>query len=297
MKAVVFGSLNIDRVYPLSHLPATGEMVRSEGYEIHTGGKGLNQAIAMKRAGFETLIAGQTGADGDILVDCLKENGVDVTYLGRTDGYTGHAVIMIDPVGKNQMIIFPGANREISKDYCDSVLDKLCAGDLLLMQYETNRVEYMMTAAKQKGVTVAFNPSPFVPEIKDCPFECVDYLLVNEDEGRLITGKTEPTEIVAALLKLNGEMKIILTLGPDGAVYADKDNYVRQDAFKVNAVDTTGAGDTFTGYSLGALLSGKSPAEALKTASAASAIAVTKKGAAETIPTPQQVLDFLTERS
>lgn len=293
MKALVFGSLNIDRVYSLPHLPATGEMIRSRGYEIHVGGKGLNQAVALKKAGFDTAIAGLTGADGDFLADYLRGQGVDTSVLGRTEGFSGHAVIMIDPEGRNQMIIYPGANREADENYCDRALACASGGDLILMQYETSCVEYMMRAAKKKGLTVAFNPSPFVPEIKDCPFECVDFLFVNEQEGNLLTGETEPRRITEKLLKLNPAMKILLTLGADGAVYADENDFVFCPAFRVKAQDTTGAGDTFTGYALKELLSGAAPADAIRTASAASAIAVTKKGAAETIPSPRQVEEFL----
>lgn len=293
MKHIVFGSLNIDRVYPVPHLPRTGEMLRSGGYEIHVGGKGLNQALALQRAGLDTAITGLVGTDGHFLVEYLFNNGVDVALLGQTDTYTGHAVIMIDPAGRNQMIIFPGANREIDENYCETVLSVLSAGDVILMQYETSCVEYMMKKAKEKGLIVAFNPSPFVPEVLGCPFENVDYLYVNEQEGELMTGRKEPEDIVTELSELNPKMKIILTLGSDGAVYADENSYCYRAAFKVAAEDTTGAGDTFTGYSLKMLLAGESPADALKTASAASALAVMKKGAAETIPTPDEVEAFL----
>lgn len=293
MNAFVFGSLNIDRVYPVPHLPSTGEMLRSNGYEIHVGGKGLNQAVALKKAGFNVSIAGLVGCDGDFLTDYLNKCGVDTSAVGRTDGFSGHAVIMIDSVGRNQMIIYPGANREIDEKYCDKALEGAEVGDLILMQYETSCVEYMMKKAKAKGLTVAFNPSPFVDEIKNSPFDCVDFLFVNEQEGNLLTDETEPKKIKEKLLKLNPEMKILLTLGSDGAVYADKNTYTFCPAFNVNAVDTTGAGDTFTGYALKELLSGTAPEIAIKTASAASAIAVTKKGAAETIPTPEQVSNFL----
>lgn len=289
MKYLVFGSLNIDNVYSLNELPEKGEMVRCLNFEKHIGGKGLNQAIALKKAGADVKIAGRVGNDGKMLTDCLTENGVDTSLLAYDEGPTGHCIIEIDKNGKNQMIIFSGANQKITPDYCDRVLEELDEGDLILMQYETSSVEYMAKICRNKGVRVAFNPSPFVPELCSFPYEYVDYLILNDDEGKYITGKEKPEEITEDLLKrLNGG-SVILTLGPEGAAYADESGFFTVPAVKVKAVDTTGAGDTFTGYFLKFLFETGDPAFSMKIASKAASIAVTKIGAAQTIPNRDEV--------
>ncbi len=293
MKALVFGSLNIDKVYSLDSLPEKGETLRCRGYEIHVGGKGLNQAIALKKAGLDVFIAGAVGEDGVFLKEHLEQNGVDTSLLLTTDGFSGHAVIEVDKEGQNQMILFAGANYAVTPDYCDSVLENFGRGDLILMQYETSCVEYMTEKAHEKGLTVVLNPSPYVKALRDFPYENVDILILNESEGRSITGENDIKKAVSVLLdKLKGG-KVVLTLGADGAVYADGETEIKVPAFKVNAVDTTGAGDTFTGYFLSAYLNGGDAKSALTRSAAASAIAVTKKGAAETIPSPAQVTEFL----
>ncbi|MBP9988964.1 MAG: ribokinase, partial [Ruminococcus sp.] len=291
MKFLVFGSLNIDKVYSLSRLPEKGETLSCEKYEIHVGGKGLNQAVALAKSGADVYCAGYVGKDGDFLVDFLNKSSVNTELIKKTDTFTGHAVIEVDSDGQNQMILFPGANREINRDYCDKVLENFSAGDLVLMQYETSQVEYMIKKAHSKGMLVALNPSPFVEELKDFDYSNVDFLILNESEGQSITGKTDTDDVINELKKLCGGA-IVLTLGADGAIYADKNEKTFIPAFKVNAVDTTGAGDTFTGYFLNSVLSSNTAEQSLKTASAASAVVVGKSGAAETIPDMEQVKAF-----
>lgn len=293
MKALVFGSLNIDKVYSLDHLPEKGETLRCTGYELHVGGKGLNQALALKKAGLDVSMAGAVGEDGAFLKDYLDENGVDASLLLQTDGFSGHAVIEIDPDGQNQMVLFAGANYKVTPEYCDKALEGFKSGDLLLMQYETSCVEYMAKKAHEKGLAVALNPSPFVNGLLGFPYEYVDLLVLNESEGKSLTEETQAEKIAEKLLaRLNGG-SVALTLGSDGAVFADKSGLCRVPAFKVGAVDTTGAGDTFTGYFLKAYLGGANAKTALTEACAAAAIAVTKRGAAETIPAPSDVERFL----
>ncbi len=296
MKILVFGSLNIDKVYSLSHLPEKGETLYCNNYEIHVGGKGLNQAVALSKSGSDVFMAGAVGKDGQFLIDCLNRANVNTGKIMHTDGYTGHAVIEVDTEGQNQMILFSGANGEITEKYCDEVLSNFEKGDLILMQYETSCVEYMIEKAREKGLTVALNPSPFSDKIKNLPFELIDYLILNETEAQ---GIAEETNIDYALDKLKTMVKngaIVLTLGSDGAIYSDKNTTEKVRAFKVNAVDTTGAGDTYTGYFLTSVLSGKDIKTSMLTAAAASAIVVTKTGAAETIPLPEEVNNFLKQK-
>ncbi len=293
MKALVFGSLNIDKVYSLPHLPEKGETLYCKGYELHVGGKGLNQSVSLKKSGSDSYMAGLVGTDGKMLTNFLENAGVNTDNVGTTDGFTGHAVIEVDTDGQNQMILFPGANGEITPEYCDKVLENFDEGDLILMQYEISSVEYLIRLAKKKKMLIAFNPSPYVDEIKSLPLELIDYLILNEFEGQSLADENDCDRAVDKLRKLNENGAVVMTLGGDGVIYADKNEKVRVPAFKVNAVDTTGAGDTFTGYFLTEILSGEKPKVALRKASAASAIVVQKTGAAETIPEKKEVETFL----
>lgn len=292
MKALVFGSLNIDKVYSMPKLPMQGETLFCADYQVHVGGKGLNQAVSLHRAGFQVTMAGSVGADGDLLVDYLRTAGVN-TVVNRTEGYTGHAVILVDGNGQNQMVLYPGANREIPQSYCDEVLQGFGKGDLILLQYETAQVSYMIHKAHEKGMVVAWNPSPFVPEIADMDFSEIDFLILNEYEGQCIAKEDDCAKVPEKLLQKMQGGAVVLTLGGDGAVFADGKECVRVPAFSVEAVDTTCAGDTFTGYFLQSYLNGATAKTALRTAGAASAIVVTQTGAAETIPEPETVQAFL----
>ena len=292
MKVLVFGSFNIDRVYTLPRLPERGETLYCGNYEIHVGGKGLNQALAFQKAGAQVFAAGRIGPDGAFLADHLRDHGVDVSAIDRTAAHSGHAVIEVDPEGQNQMVLFGGANREIAEDYCDRLLAAHRDASLLLTQYETSCVEYMLRRAKEAGVRTAMNPSPFTEALRDFPYELADILILNESEGAAITGEREP-EKAARELQRRSRGEVILTMGADGALFCNGPRLIREPAVPANAVDTTGAGDTFTGYCLYELLRGAAPREALHMGAAAAAIEVTRPGAAEAIPSRDEVLATL----
>ncbi len=295
MKYLVFGSLNIDKVYSLQKLPEKGETLSCEKYELHVGGKGLNQAVSLSKSEVQVYMAGCVGKDGKMLTDFLSASGVDTGFVKVSDGFTGHAVIEVDKDGQNQMILFKGANHEITKADCDAVLENFTKGDLIILQYETSNVEYMINKAHEKGIKIALNPSPYVEEIINLPLNKVDFLILNESEGMSISKRSTVDDAVSELKRICPDSSIIMTLGADGAIYADSEKYVKVPAFKVNAVDTTGAGDTFTGYFLNDFLANADPKHALIKASAASAIVVGKCGAAETIPENAEVEKFLSE--
>ncbi len=296
MRYLIFGSFNIDRVYTMPKLPERGETLYCEGYELHEGGKGLNQALSLAKAsGKRCRMMGCVGSDGDFLLDFLDERGVDVSAVKRIGGFTGHAVIEVDPDGQNQMVLYRGSNAAIEPADCDRWLEDCREGDLLLMQCETSCTAYMLRAAKKKGLKIALNPSPFTDEIKDLPLENVDYFILNEFEGNSLSGESEPEKTARALREKYPGSVTILTLGGSGSVYYDGETYAEAPAFRVDAVDTTGAGDTFTGYVLDALFSGADPAKALRFASAASALAVQVKGAATAIPDRDRVEKFYAE--
>lgn len=289
MKILNFGSLNIDYTYRVPHIVVPGETLTSKSLEVYPGGKGLNQSIALARAGAEVYHAGMIGADGRFLKQLCEESGVDVRYIREMETRTGNAIIQVSDEGQNCILLYAGANRENTKEYVDQVLEGFDAGDVLLLQNEINLVDYLMEAAKQKQMTVVLNPSPFDDYMKGCPLEKVDIFLMNEVEGNQITGKVEPNEILQDMHFRYPQAKVVLTLGEKGAIYSDGKVSFCQSAIQTKAVDTTAAGDTFTGYYLAAVLDGQTPKEALLRAARASAIAVSRAGASISIPNKQEV--------
>lgn len=293
MKILNFGSLNIDLVYDVSHHARTGETLTTRQFARHMGGKGLNQSIALQRAGAQVYHAGCIGEDGVFLRNYLADSGVDVMHVQVIDEATGHAVIQVNSEGDNCILLYPGANRCQTKENMEKALAGFSAGDLLLMQNETNGLAEMMRAAKEKGMLIAFNPSPIDETLKALPMELVDYFILNEIEGAALSSEEEPDKIIEALLKKYPHAHIVLTLGGAGSLYAHGKMRLKQEIFKVKAVDTTGAGDTFTGYFLASQLRGEDAAQSLRIAAAASAIEVTRNGAAQAIPTLAEVENWL----
>ncbi len=291
MKYLVFGSLNIDRTYSVPHFVAAGETLSASSMELFCGGKGFNQAVALARAGKQVHFAGAVGSDGQMLLDALRADGIDDGYVKRTAGASGHAVIQVDENGQNSIIILPGSNGEITKEDIDLVLKDFEAGDLIVLQNEISGVAYILEQAAQKGMLVALNPSPFNSRISTYDMSCVSYLLVNEVEGEAIAGCSEPHAIADRLHALYPNMNLVLTLGSRGAIYCSKDgSRCATGIYRTGAIDTTAAGDTFTGYFLAQITSSGDAQLALQQASIASGISVSRKGASPSIPTLQEVL-------
>lgn len=291
MKYLVFGSLNIDRTYSVPHFVAAGETMSAMKMELFCGGKGFNQAVALARAGKEVYMAGAVGNDGGMLLEALAADGIHDRYIKRTNGASGHAVIQVDPNGQNCIIILPGANGEIGETDVDAVLADFEAGDLVVLQNEITSVAYILRKAKEKGMVVALNPSPYDQRIATYDMRCVDYLLVNEVEGAGITGCTEPGEIAAALRAMYPAMNLVLTLGSRGAMFCGADgSCYASGIYATNAIDTTAAGDTFTGYFLSSITDDGDGEKALRKASIASGISVSRKGASPSIPQLAEVL-------
>ena len=292
MKVLSFGSLNLDYVYAMDHFVQAGETIAAKDRSIHRGGKGLNQSVALALAGAETYHAGRIGTDGIMLKDWLVEKGVDVRFLETDESIpTGHAIIQVDPSGQNCIFILAGTNGSITEEFVDRALENFEAGDILLLQNETSARDYAIQAAAKKGLLVALNPSPMTDELAHSPaLKDVSYFILNEIEGKAISGKTEPKEICETIRNLFPGAKVVLTLGGDGAMYYDGSEYLFHKAYSVKAVDTTAAGDTFTGFFLATLCSGGTPEEALARASKAAAITVTRPGASDSIPSLEEVL-------
>lgn len=289
MKILDFGSLNYDYVYGVEHMVAPGETISSLDMEIFCGGKGLNQAIAAARAGAEVFMAGMVGKDGQLFMDICKENGIDSSFIRQVPGKSGHAIIQLDPNGQNSILLYGGSNRQMTKEYVDEVLNNFEKGDLLLLQNEINLLSYIIDKAYEKGMRILLNPSPYDEKLAACDLTKVSVFLINEIEGEQMAGEKEPDKILDALTEKYPEAAIMLTLGSKGSVYCCKGKRYKQDIYKVKAVDTTAAGDTFTGYFAASLLKGMPIEETLKKCAKASAVAVSRKGAADSIPREEEV--------
>ena len=285
---VNFGSLNIDHVYHVDHFARPGETIASTSYSRYCGGKGLNQSIALARAGANVVHAGRVGSDGDMLCDRLRECGVDVRLIQCGDVPTGHAIIQVTPGGENCIIIEGGANRAIGAHQITQVLSALNDGDWLLLQNEISSLNAIFEQCSDR-VNLAFNPAPMTRDVRDLDLGRVHTLFVNEVEGAQLSRENDPREIVRALLQAYPRCRIVLTRGTEGAVYADLQSVVEQEAFPVAPVDTTAAGDTFIGFYLAAMASGVEPEEALRIGCKAASISVTRHGAADSIPDRSEV--------
>lgn len=295
MKILNLGSLNVDKTYSVKRFVQPKETIQALKYEEFCGGKGLNQSVALARAGAEVYHAGAVGEDGKLLTDMLESSGADIRHIEHLDGASGHAVIQIDESGQNNIIICGGANRRVEKDYIAAVLENFGEGDLILLQNEISNIDFAMEEAKRRGLLVAFNPSPADEGVFRCDLSLVDYFILNEVEGKILaeTDSDEPDQIMAALKEKYKNASIVLTLGDKGAYFYDGKDTLFHDIFKVKAVDTTAAGDTFCGYFIAGLALGLPHAQVLSEASAAGALAVTKKGAAPSVPMRKDVEAFI----
>lgn len=330
MRILNFGSLNLDYTYDVSHFVQAGETLASTGMEVFCGGKGFNQSLAISKCGQEVWHAGAIGeSDGKVLVEALLEAGVHINLITTKDGSTGHAIIQKDMSGQNCILLYGGANQNITREDIDVVLKQFDKGDYLILQNEISEVGYIMEKAHEKGMVIVFNPSPMTSQIEQYPLEYVSYLILNEVEAKqicemqkhLLARKekedTSLEEILSKLEKIELESinlegidkeeigkrlnilryylpqaKIILTLGGAGAIYIDEEQTIYQRAYRVKVVDTTAAGDTFTGFLIGSVVKGEEVATAMSLAAQAAAIAVTRKGAGPSIPTYEEILAF-----
>lgn len=299
MKVLCFGSLNIDYVYEVPHFASGGETLAASSLQRFSGGKGLNQSIALARAGLEVRHAGAVGRDGLFLLEELRAAGVHTEYVEvLEDVSTGHAVIQRTPSGENCILLYGGANRRVTREHIDRVLSSFGPGDALVLQNEISELPYLMEQARAHGLTVALNPSPMEAGLLPL-LALADYLLLNEVEAaQFLRGLRKPVPeagdaMAAALAEALPSTAVVLTLGARGSLFTDGTRLLRQAAAPVRAVDTTAAGDTYTGFFLAGVLDGRGPAWAMEYASAAAAIAVTRPGAAPSIPSREEVLSYM----
>jgi len=270
-----------------------GETLATGGMSVFCGGKGLNQSIALAKAGVPVFHAGMIGEEGGILLEACEKSGVNTAFIRQMPGKSGHTIIQVDKNGQNCILLYGGANRRITTEFVDEVLENYEAGDILLLQNEVNAVGYIIDKAYEKKMMIIINPSPYDGALDGCDYSKISLFIMNEIEGWQITGEKEAGKILEKLRIIYPEAKVVLTLGTAGCVYQDKENQCKQGIFKVNTVDTTAAGDTFTGYFIASIIDGIPISEGLKMAAKASAIAVSREGAASSIPMKEEVQEFI----
>lgn len=282
------GSINVDNVYRVPHLPVAGETLAATGFSKGLGGKGANMSVAMARAAARTAHIGAVGSDGAWCVQRMMEYGVDTRHIANLpDAATGHANICVAEDGENQIVLHPGANHGITDAVIGAALSQASPGDIFLTQNETNMQVEAARIARDLGLRVAYAAAPFdaVATEKMLPF--ADFLFLNS---------VEADQLNAALdVPLSGlpVRYVVVTLGADGAVWFDNDKNQTYEvpAYPADVVDTTGAGDTFTGFALAALDRGMRMAQALDLASRAGALMVSRQGTADVIPDLKEIED------
>lgn len=292
-KVLNFGSLNLDYVYQVSHFVQPGETQSAMSQTINAGGKGLNQSIALAKAGAEVFHAGCVGIGGEKLKGVLLEYGVDTSFLLPVDQLQGNAVIQVIPSGENSIIIFGGSNQCISEEQIDHTLAAFGKGDYLVLQNEINNLPVIIDKARALGMVIFLNPSPFDDRLDQIDFGQLDWLLVNEIEAEQLTGESTPEAVWHSVHNRYPMLSLLLTMGSQGSFAyrvngADLEK-ASQQAYNVKAIDTTGAGDTYTGFFISSLMKNLPLAECMRRASMAAAISVTRSGAAPSIPSSDEV--------
>lgn len=289
MKILNFGSLNLDYVYQVDHFVQPGETLNALSQQVNCGGKGLNQSIALAKAGAKVYHAGCIGIGGEPLAQALAENGVDISCLVTVDEIQGNAVIQVDRKGENCILLYGGSNRAITPEMVKRVIGQFASGDYLVLQNEVSCLAEMVAEAKEKGMKVVLNPSPFEDSLLDLDFHGISWLLVNEVEAEQISGEKDPDAAWQLLHEKYPALHVVVTLGKEGAICYTPECRIEQKAYSSSVVDTTAAGDTFTGYFLTTLTEGMELKDCMKRASMAASISVSRAGAAVSIPRRQEV--------
>ncbi len=291
------GSINIDHLYEVDHFVRPGETMSSTSYQQVLGGKGANQSVALAKAQANVKHVGAIHQADQHILQQLKDFGVNTDEIAQVQEASGHAIIQLTPAAENCIILYAGANHTLTESGVRKVLEGATDDDWVLLQNETNLVAETLEWAKASGAKVAFNPAPMDADLTRKVLPFIDLLIVNEVEA-MDLAKADTIEDAARILpEQYPDLAVMMTLGKDGVRYFSKAEDLQVPAFNVEAKDTTAAGDTFIGFCLAELQRGSDYETAMRTACAASAIAVTRMGAAPSIPTLEEVTDFLAKQN
>ena len=299
-KLVNLGSLCIDFVYSVPNIAREGETVSSLGQQQFPGGKGLNQSVSAALAGIAVHHHGSIGADGALLREALEGAGVNVDSILLSDSDSGRAFIQVDGSGSNAIVIDGGANRLITKTQMKAAFDTMGQADWLLLQNEINDLEEVIRQGADRDLKIALNLAPVDQRIKDYPLDMLDLLIVNLVEGQAVSGTSDSGIALAEKISdLLPRTSVLLTEGKNGSILIDCSNRLRIEtgSFNVEVVDETAAGDAFVGYFMAGLVESREMGLLLKEASAAGALAVSRHGAATSIPKRTDVQALLEAQS
>lgn len=291
------GSINIDHLYEVDHFVRPGETMSSTSYQQVLGGKGANQSVALAKAQADVKHVGAICRADQHILQQLQEYGVNTDNIAEVEEVSGHAIIQLTPSAENSIILHAGANHQLTQEQIKALLETVSEGDWVLLQNETNLVAETLQWAQQAGAKVAFNPAPMDVELTHQVLPYVDLLIVNEVEAMDLAETDSIEKATQILPKQYPELAVMMTLGKEGVRYFSQQEDLQIEAFKVEAKDTTAAGDTFIGFCLAELQRGSSVETAIRTACAASAIAVTRIGAAPSIPSLAEVNEFLEKQT
>lgn len=292
MKIVVYGSLNIDKTFRVDHITGPGETQSSYSIDISAGGKGANQAVALSRAGANVHMAGKIGENGVWMKNLLKTFSVNTDFIRETAGFSGEALIQLDTLGQNCIVLFPGSNQENSIDEMKVVFDCCQEGDWVVCQNEISNVPALIALAHSKGLKVCLNPSPYNQFMDQVAMDCVDVVMVNEIEAAQMAkvGVYDCEAMLDVLAQRWPNIEFVVTAGSNGAYFGCGTKRFHVPAFIVPVTDTTGAGDVFTGYYLAArIIRNHTVPESLAYACKAASIAISRYGAIPSIPFANEV--------
>lgn len=294
-KLFIVGSLNMDLVIRVDKMPRAGETLTGEGFMSNPGGKGANQAVAAARLGAEAYMVGCVGREfGDELIASLAGYGVHTDFVRRADGVSSGVAVITVEGGDNRIILDKGANGCVSRELVDEAIAAASEGDYLMLQLEipTEIVEYALRRGKEKGLITMLNPAPAAQLPKEI-FAYCDYFTPNQSEAEFYTGiypaDEDSAKRCAAELQKRGVSNLVFTMGGDGSASVTDGVFRKASAFKVKAVDTTAAGDTYVAALAVKLSEGAPIDEAMTFASRASSITVTRRGAQQAVPTRAEV--------
>lgn len=298
-KILVIGSLNMDLVTMSERHPKLGETIIGKSFFQIPGGKGGNQAVAIAKLGGDVSMFGCVGKDshGEILIEELKKNNVNIDCIKKGERNTGIAAIVVDENADNTIIVVPGANFEISIDDIDKNIELIKNADIVLLQLEIpiDVVEYILKKSKEYNKITILNPAP-AEKLSIEIIKNVDYLVPNETELELLsempTDSQEEVLVAAKKLMDMGVKNLIVTMGKNGSIFIGEDKVVKVGIHKVKAVDPTAAGDSFIGGVIRMLAEGKKIEEAMEFGARVGAITVTKEGAQSSLPTWDEVVNY-----
>lgn len=280
------GSINADHVYCVPHLPGPGETLAATSMQTGLGGKGANMSVAAARAGSHVVQIGAVGRDGLWAKNRLLEYGVDTRHIAELDVPTGHAIITVDDVGENAITLFSGANHQILEDSIARVLSSGSTGDIFVTQNETNAQVIAAKIGSKLGLRICYAAAPFDANAVKAMLPYLDFLILNSVEAQQLE-----TALDVSIEELE-VADIVITLGAKGARWVGREIDQSFDAIKVDPIDTTGAGDTFTGYVLAGLDRGLTMGQSISLAMRAAALMVMRMGTADVIPDLKEVEEF-----